>query len=676
MAARERSTSIFSKMVGIFILITIVIGAGLVASLLVFSARDRRAQAAGLAADDIETAMLNARRNEKDFQLRDLSQEQFHKTGQTDNLKKHGESLAAMDQSISRLEKLHVLSRSGAISELRDADAAYDASFDALVAAYRVLGFQDFGLEGELRAAAHDLEGRVAALKNPALEVDLLTIRRNEKDYLLRGDEGYVKEATAAVSQMRADAQKLGGANAAGLTDGLDRYESALGRYVQKVKEIGVTEADGLQGAMRSAIHKVEPIIPLIIADADAAGQAANRALVTITLVVLGVGIAAGILAFALFARSLTRPIRGVAGLVARVATGDLTAEVEEKHRRRRDEVGILARSVAEMSARMREMVLTIQSSAEQVAASSEQISSSARSLAEGAQAQASTLEETSASMEELNASVEQVSSHAQSQAAAVHQGSASMAQVQKAAEQISVSLGEIAGLSSTTSDNARRGEEAVQTVVQGITRIAEGSQKIGGIVALISDIADQTNLLALNASIEAARAGEHGRGFAVVADEVSKLADRSAASAKEIETLITASLKDVAEGVQVATGSQAAIEQIRSASRKVSDMISELSASMEQQVAAVKELTSVLAGISEMSQGISAATEEQSVNAKQVARAIESVNEVTQSTASATEETSSSTEQLSGQAQELQQLTAQFKVSAAAAPDAQRLSA
>ena len=136
----------------------------------------------------------------------------------------------------------------------------------------------------------------------------------------------------------------------------------------------------------------------------------------------------------------------------------------------------------------------------------------------------------------------------------------------------------EISGLAKKSVDNAVEGAKAVQQVVDGINLIAASSEKIGGIVDVISDIADQTNLLALNASIEAARAGEHGRGFAVVADEVSKLADRSASSTKEIAGLIRESVKNVTEGVATALGSQTAMEQIRDASQKVKEMIGALS--------------------------------------------------------------------------------------------------
>jgi methyl-accepting chemotaxis protein len=179
--------------------------------------------------------------------------------------------------------------------------------------------------------------------------------------------------------------------------------------------------------------------------------------------------------------------------------------------------------------------------------------------------------------VEELTSSVGLVSEKAQGQTSAAEQGTSSMAQVQKSMEEVSGNLNEISGLATKSVENAVQGARTVAQVVRGINLIATSSEKIGGIVTVISDIADQRNLLALNAAIEAARAGEHGRGFAVVADEV-KLADRSAASTKEIAELIRESVKNVNEGVKTTRDSQEAMEQIRGASHRVQEMIGALS--------------------------------------------------------------------------------------------------
>ncbi len=382
-----------------------------------------------------------------------------------------------------------------------------------------------------------------------------------------------------------------------------------------------------------------------------------------IQLILIVVAAAALVLSFVLyllFARSITVPLSKAVAFAQTVASGDFTRQLPI---RGRNEVGELAEALNGMSVKLSQMVAVVQQDAEELAASSSQISGSALKLSEGAQSQASNIEKTSASMEELSASVEQVAEHAQSQAAAAEQGASSMNQALGTVEVVSTSLEEISALAKESVESAAAGSLAVQSVVEGINTIARGSERIAGILTVISDIADQTNLLALNASIEAARAGEHGRGFAVVAAEVSKLADRSSSSTREIDSLIKESIRNVTKGVETAQSSEKAMQQIRDASQRVNAMIAKVTESMGTQVGAIKELAKSLSNVAEMSQNISASTEEQTTNARQMSQTIEGINEVTQSTASGAEQMSASTERLLGMAQDLRRLVVQFKI-------------
>jgi methyl-accepting chemotaxis protein len=664
-----KRTTIFRRMVGTFLALTVAVGAMWVASLVFFYQRSDRASAAHSAANEIDIWMLQARRNEKDFQLRDIRTGDFYEKGAGADLDLHVKSVDELNKAIDRLAALHQVSKQST-DDLRAAVSVYDQDFNRLAAAYRQRGFSDWGAEGAWRKAAHDIEARLSALKSPVLMLSLLSMRRHEKDYLLRADPAYLDQLNAELANLRAGTGRLGEPSRSALLADIDSYATALQSYLDLQKQIGITETEGLQGSMRDSIHKVEPLVAAVVDETRKLSQSqqAFRDLLIAVFAIMAVGLAAGGAVFAFFARSISSPIRKMVDLLAKLAEGDLRESVGEDLKARRDEVGLIAGALDTTSGRLHAMVQTIQESAEQVAASSSQITGSAQSLSEGAQTQASTLEETSASMEELTASVDQVSGHAQSQAAAVEQGTASMEQVQRSIDSVSRSLQEISGLAGKSVESSQEGAKAVDEVVTGIRRIAQSAERISGIVTVISDIADQTNLLALNASIEAARAGEHGRGFAVVAEEVSKLAERSSASTKEIELLIRESEKNVQQGVQTAMGSQVSMEQIRGASQKVMEMIVQLSESMQQQVGAVGELAKALADVSEMSQGISAATEEQSANARQVSKAVEGANEVTQASATAAEEMSSATEQLSVMASELSKLVAQFKLSSGAA--------
>ena len=145
--------------------------------------------------------------------------------------------------------------------------------------------------------------------------------------------------------------------------------------------------------------------------------------------------------------------------------------------------------------------------------------------------------------------------------------------------------------LASGSQESAKAGGASMQRAVSAMQEITEASQKIGNIISVIDEIAFQTNLLALNAAIEAARAGDQGRGFAVVANEVRNLARQSAEAAREIKTLVIGTLERVEHGSGLVATSGATLQTIVQEVEAVSDLLSSVATSSEQQATAVEHV-------------------------------------------------------------------------------------
>jgi len=629
---------------------------------------------------DMKALMLEARRHEKNYMLRNDEQYIEKVDNAVAEIRQMGERLQGLlKESADRASVKEILEAAGkyetAFQDVVALQGEQEAADEKMVAAAREVQSTAQAMIKDQKAEYADLvernvvgaklDDKLAKIEDAhQIEKWILEARRHEKNYIIRKDESYigkVDDSVASIMSLATDlrtrfAQVDNQKQADKIFSETQAYRSAFQDYITANQMIGEADTQMVEAA-RVVLGLADEAV-----NKQQLQQQETAATVTRIIIICAVvAVIFGILLAIVITRGITGPVSRCLAAANAIANYDLTQVLELDQR---DEMGQMARAMNQMSANLRDLALQIQEGASHVSSSSEEIASSAQQLASGAQNQASTLEETSASVEELTASVEQVSDHSQSQAASVEESSTNMEQMQGSVEQVSKTLDEVSTSSQEATEKAQSGAEAVTKAVGAIKSISESSEQIAGIINVISDIADQTNLLALNASIEAARAGEHGRGFAVVADEVSKLADRSSTSTKEIEKLISESSKSVNVGVEIAEAALSSMEAIIAGAQKTNEMVSALAGDIQQQIGAIKEVAKATESISEMSQSISAATEEQTTNAKQVSKAIENVNELTQQAAGAAEEMSAATEELSTLAQQMQRLVEQFRLS------------
>ncbi|WP_410750981.1 methyl-accepting chemotaxis protein [Citrobacter sp. U14242] len=312
---------------------------------------------------------------------------------------------------------------------------------------------------------------------------------------------------------------------------------------------------------------------------------------------------------FVVLRRTVIHPLLRAAQRIEQISAGDLTMQDEPTGR---SEIGRLSHHLQTMQHSLQKTVGTVRQGAEEIYRGTSEISAGNTDLSSRTEEQAAAIEQTAASMEELTATVKQNADNA-------HHASK---------------------LAEDASGKASRGGQMVSGVVKTMGNISTSSKKISEITAVINSIAFQTNILALNAAVEAARAGEQGRGFAVVASEVRTLASRSAQAAKEIEGLISESVRLIDQGAG----------EVVAAGNTMTDIVD-----------AVKRVTDIMLEIA-------AASDEQSRGIVQVSQAISEMDKVTQQNASLVEEASAAAASLEEQAARLTEAVGIFRLQGASA--------
>ena len=456
-------------------------------------------------------------------------------------------------------------------------DIAYRAMDNARIVRNIILVTDEKSIASNKQA----YDKNVAAISEQIAELDKTVIRPEAKEALAA-----MKAAREAYVSYTGEVIALGMAN--------KNDEATRVLYGEKYKT---------QAAYLASIRAMIDQQKKLMTEAATAAQDSYASARAIVLVLSVVACVLGAVLALVITRGLLRQLGGepqdAANVARRIADGDLSVSVAINSG---DTTSLMA-AMALMKDNLARVVGQVRTGVDGVATASSQIAQGNQDLSARTEQQASNLQQTAASMEQMTGAVKSNADNA------------------RAANQLAASA----------SDVAAKGGSVVSQVVSTMGEIQTASKKIADIIGTIDGIAFQTNILALNAAVEAARAGEQVRGFAVVAGEVRSLAQRSAEAAKEIKSLIGASVERVDAGSTLVDEAGQTMSEIVAQVRKVTDLIGEITASSSEQTEGIGQVNTAVTQLDQMTQQNAALVEESAAAAEslkqQAARLAEAVS-------------------------------------------------
>jgi len=341
----------------------------------------------------------------------------------------------------------------------------------------------------------------------------------------------------------------------------------------------GSAKVTAMSNVLEIMIKKNEDALKTTKAESDKSYAEASQNMLIILIVSIMIAI---VISYWIIA-TISRSINEAKAAVNAVAQGDLSNNIKISTR---DEMGELLEDLNLMTQKIKDVISSVNTAADNIASSSSQMNSGAQQVSEGASTQAASAEEVSSSMEEMVANIQQNTDNAQQTGAIAS----------KAAEDIM---------------------EGSKTVNQTVNYMKEIAAK----VSIIGEISRQTNLLALNAAVEAARAGEHGKGFAVVAAEVRRLAERSREAAAEIDTLCGTSVVSAEKSGRL-------LERIVPDIQKTSKLVQEIASASIEQNSGADQINNAIQQLNQVVQQNAASSEEMAASSEELSRQAEHLRE------------------------------------------------